>query len=50
MDASSGDCSPDKLGAEEIGGLGEKPPGKISKSRPLDLRETPFFIIDMGPF
>ena len=32
-------------GVEEIEGLGAKPPGKFPRPRPLNLRETPFFIV-----
>ena len=33
-------------GPEDIGGLEAKPPGKISKIAPLDLREMPFYYRD----
>ena len=46
----SGDSSPEKLGARRDRGSGDGVPGNISKPRPLDLRETPFFIIEIGPF
>ena len=48
----SGDSSQEKLGGglEKIGGLGAKPVGKFQRPRPLDLREKPFFIIEIGPF
>ena len=31
-------------------GSGDEAPGKFKKPRPLDLRETPFLIIEIGPF
>ena len=43
---TSGDSSPEKLGGmENIGVFGRK----SQKSCPLDLRETPFLIIEIGP-
>ena len=42
---SSGDSSPEKLGGQKRWGL-----GKFQRTRPLDLKETPFFIIEIGPF
>ena len=46
---TSGDSSQEKLGAEKNGGLGAKP-GRFQRPRPLDLRETLFFIMEIGPF